>query len=71
MLIDSSLSKPKCLSVGVPQGSTLGPVLFNMFLRPFCDLLVENESMYQVYADDTLIFFECNIDNQSLMKKWK
>ena len=66
MLIESPLSKPKYLNSGVPQGSILGPVPFNVFLTPFCDLHAVNELMYQMYADDTLLCFECKFDNQAI-----
>ena len=65
MLTGYSLSKSKYLNDGVPQGSRLGPVLFNMFLTTFCDLVDENEIMYQVYADDTLLCFERKFDNRA------
>ena len=40
-----------------------------MFLTPFCDLLDENELMYQVYAHDTLLCFERKFNNQATHDK--
>ena len=40
-----------------------------MFITPFCDLLVENELMYQVHTEDTLLCFECKFDNQATLDK--
>ena len=52
--INSSLSEWKHLFIGVPQGSVLAPLLFNMYM---CDpSLFMSESNVANYADDTTLF---------------
>ena len=49
--IGSTYSDWENITSGVPQGSILGPLLFNIFL---CDLFLEEENNYFAnYADDT------------------
>ena len=51
--IDSCFSEWKHLLIGVPQGSVLGPLLFNIYM---CDLfLFMSESNVANYADDTTL----------------
>ena len=53
--VDGALSKPRPLTVGVPQGSILGPLLFIIYIN---DLpLYINECKVFLYADDTAIMF--------------
>ena len=52
--IGSSYSDCEDIILGVPQGSILGPLLFNIFL---CDLFLEDENDYFAnYADDTTTY---------------
>ena len=52
--INSSFSKWKHLLIGVPQGSVLGPLKFNIYM---CDLfLLMSESNVANYADDTTVY---------------
>ena len=52
--INGSFSTYKQLSLGVPQGSVLGPLLFNIYINDLL-LSIEDTDIYN-YADDTTIF---------------
>jgi len=40
----------------VPQGSIIGPVLFNLYMPPMSQILRENQIAYHSYADDTQLY---------------
>ena len=58
---NEAVSDPKGISIGVPQGSILGPLLFIIYLN---DLpLVIHNCKVSCYADDTAIYVsgpDCN-----------
>ena len=52
VIIDNKFSTPSTVLSGVPQGSVLGPLLFQLFIN---DLPNGIESLVKLYADDVLI----------------
>ena len=54
--IDSATSDPRPLGQGVPQGSVLGPILFNCFMTDLLTNLAKLDVEFHTYADDTQLW---------------
>ena len=77
--IDSSISNILITSFGIPQGSILGPILFNLCVADMTNILSESQCIQ--YADDSTIYRSCKakevtkysivLENQlKLLEQW-
>ena len=55
------------ISIGVPQGSILGPTLFVMFVNDLFNVINNNECKMIMYADDTVVYTSSKIINDGFM----
>ena len=63
--IPSHSSRSSPLTCRVPQGSVLGPVLFNLYTTPLSSLISASSISHLLYADDTQLFVSFVLKNFS------
>ncbi|XP_070410856.1 RNA-directed DNA polymerase from mobile element jockey isoform X1 [Nothobranchius furzeri] len=57
VMLDGCSSESQPLRWGVPQGSILGPLLFNLYILPLGAIFRRHAVSYHLYADDCQIYF--------------
>lgn len=62
VVLDGTCSNTAQVTSGVPQGSILGPLLFNIFMNSISTLPLSSNSSLILYADDILLSKPINSD---------
>ena len=54
--INGTILSARDLTVGVPQGSVLGTILYLMYTAPLAEIIRSHGLDYQFYADETQLY---------------
>ena len=63
--INDTKSSVRDLTVGVPQGSVLGPILYLLYTTSLSEIIRNHGLDYHFYADDTQLYIsfkDCDVD---------
>ena len=66
MCLNDEYSPIFVLSMGVPQGSVLGPHLFSLHIQPIGDIIRKHGLTFHQYADDLQIYAHFEYNDQSI-----
>ena len=61
---NSKISTPFHSTAGVPQGSAMSPLIFNLYINDIPQPLRENNTLILQYADDLTILIQCTQKNK-------
>ena len=63
--INDTESSVRDLTVGVPQGSVLAPILYLLYTAPLAEIIRSHGLDYHFYSDDTQLYIsfkDCDVD---------
>ena len=66
--VSGDRSEERTLSKGVPQGSVLGPILFNIYTIELSNILRKYNVCFKLYADDTQFYFSISTTQDTVDK---